>query len=379
MPPELVGEVTDRRRGGPAPRGAAPLLCRDDPGPRRADPVATPPTTAARPPGASRRSSSRRSTCRRRGRPAVRRRRPRSTGSRRSASRAARRRSRRRGVRPASRSSLSFSGIDDYLTCPMKYKLGHVVRVPVPPHHAMIYGAALHRAVQEFHRRHARGDVMSEEELVDVVRRGLEQRGVPLARSRGGAPGRRPGDPAPVPGGPARARRGRPGLRRARVLLLARRRPDPRALGPGRHRAGRRRDRRRRAGIARPRRTPTRSRRRSSSLRPRAGDDHRLQDQRRPGPGESATTSPRLAPAPDLRDGLRGGGRPPAGCRPAPLPRHRASSAGPRSTPGVSPADGSGSRSPRRGSAPATTRRGRAPAPAATARSGRSVRPSVAT
>ncbi|HEY7969945.1 MAG TPA: ATP-dependent DNA helicase [Candidatus Limnocylindrales bacterium] len=64
---------------------------------------------------------------------------------------------------------LSFSGIDDYLTCPMKYKLGHVVRVPVPPHHAMIYGSALHRAVQEFHRRQARGDVMSEEELIESL------------------------------------------------------------------------------------------------------------------------------------------------------------------------------------------------------------------
>jgi DNA helicase-2/ATP-dependent DNA helicase PcrA len=62
--------------------------------------------------------------------------------------------------------TLSFSAIDSYLTCPLKFKLGHVVRVPVPPHHAMVYGAALHRAVQEFHRRHARGDVMSEPELI---------------------------------------------------------------------------------------------------------------------------------------------------------------------------------------------------------------------
>ncbi|HEV7810963.1 MAG TPA: ATP-dependent DNA helicase, partial [Candidatus Limnocylindrales bacterium] len=61
--------------------------------------------------------------------------------------------------------TLSFSAIDDYLTCPLKYKLGHVVRVPVPPHHAMVYGSAMHRAVQEFHRRHARGEVMSEEDL----------------------------------------------------------------------------------------------------------------------------------------------------------------------------------------------------------------------
>jgi DNA helicase-2/ATP-dependent DNA helicase PcrA len=48
----------------------------------------------------------------------------------------------------------------------LKFKLGHVLRVPVPPHHAMVYGAALHRAVQEFHRRHGRGEVMTEEELI---------------------------------------------------------------------------------------------------------------------------------------------------------------------------------------------------------------------
>jgi DNA helicase-2/ATP-dependent DNA helicase PcrA len=70
------------------------------------------------------------------------------------------------GPRPSSEPlTLSFSGIDAYLSCPLKYKLAHVVRVPVPPHHAMIYGSAVHRAVQEFHRRHARGEVMTDEEL----------------------------------------------------------------------------------------------------------------------------------------------------------------------------------------------------------------------
>ncbi len=61
--------------------------------------------------------------------------------------------------------SLSFYQVDDYLTCPRKYKYGHVVRIPVAPHHALIYGSALHRAVQEFHRRQARGEVMTELEL----------------------------------------------------------------------------------------------------------------------------------------------------------------------------------------------------------------------
>ena len=61
--------------------------------------------------------------------------------------------------------SLSFYQIDDYLTCPLKYKYAHVLRVPLAPHHAIIYGAALHKAVQLFHQRHARGHVMSEAEL----------------------------------------------------------------------------------------------------------------------------------------------------------------------------------------------------------------------
>ncbi|TMD32785.1 MAG: ATP-dependent helicase, partial [Chloroflexi bacterium] len=60
---------------------------------------------------------------------------------------------------------LSHSSIDAYLTCPAKYRYSHVLRLPVPPHHSLVYGAALHAAVQEFHRRHARGEVMSEEAL----------------------------------------------------------------------------------------------------------------------------------------------------------------------------------------------------------------------
>jgi DNA helicase-2/ATP-dependent DNA helicase PcrA len=60
---------------------------------------------------------------------------------------------------------LSFYAIDDYLTCPLKYKYAHLLRVPLSPHHSIIYGSALHAAVAEFHKRHARGDVMTEEDL----------------------------------------------------------------------------------------------------------------------------------------------------------------------------------------------------------------------
>jgi DNA helicase-2/ATP-dependent DNA helicase PcrA len=62
--------------------------------------------------------------------------------------------------------SLSFYQVDDYLTCPLKYKYVHVLRVPIAPHHAIVYGSALHKAVQEFHRLQARGYLMTEDELL---------------------------------------------------------------------------------------------------------------------------------------------------------------------------------------------------------------------
>ena len=46
-----------------------------------------------------------------------------------------------------------------------------VLRVPVAPHYALIYGSALHKAVQEFHRLEARGQVMTEAQLFEAFSR----------------------------------------------------------------------------------------------------------------------------------------------------------------------------------------------------------------
>ncbi len=47
---------------------------------------------------------------------------------------------------------LSHRQVDDYQTCPLKYKYIHVLRVPILQHHTVIYGNALHQAVQEYLR-----------------------------------------------------------------------------------------------------------------------------------------------------------------------------------------------------------------------------------
>lgn len=44
--------------------------------------------------------------------------------------------------------NLSYRQIDDYLTCPLKYHYIHRVKIPIRQHHAVIYGAAIHRAIR---------------------------------------------------------------------------------------------------------------------------------------------------------------------------------------------------------------------------------------
>jgi DNA helicase-2/ATP-dependent DNA helicase PcrA len=53
--------------------------------------------------------------------------------------------------------TLSHYQVDDYLTCPLKYKYIHVLRVPIREHHAVVYGKALHDAISAYLRRKLAG------------------------------------------------------------------------------------------------------------------------------------------------------------------------------------------------------------------------------
>jgi len=56
--------------------------------------------------------------------------------------------------------TLSFSQVDDYLSCPLKYRLRHQVRVPTPPHHALVFGNAVHQAVAAGNLQRMRGEAI---------------------------------------------------------------------------------------------------------------------------------------------------------------------------------------------------------------------------
>ncbi|MDQ3879870.1 MAG: PD-(D/E)XK nuclease family protein, partial [Chloroflexota bacterium] len=69
----------------------------------------------------------------------------------------------RLGDRPL---TLSYHQVGDYLECPARYRFAHVIRIPTPPSHALVYGKALHAAVQAFHRRQMGGGRMTLEDLL---------------------------------------------------------------------------------------------------------------------------------------------------------------------------------------------------------------------
>jgi DNA helicase II / ATP-dependent DNA helicase PcrA len=65
---------------------------------------------------------------------------------------------------------LSYNQIDDYETCPLKYRYVHVLRVPLLTHHAVVYGHAVHEAVRRHFEARLAGVGFSADDLVAAFR-----------------------------------------------------------------------------------------------------------------------------------------------------------------------------------------------------------------
>jgi len=65
---------------------------------------------------------------------------------------------------------LSYGQIDDYETCPLKYRYVHVLRVPLLTHHAVVYGHAVHEAVRRLFDARLAGRDFSADDLVAAFR-----------------------------------------------------------------------------------------------------------------------------------------------------------------------------------------------------------------
>ena len=66
---------------------------------------------------------------------------------------------------------LSYFQVEDYLTCPLKYKFRHVLRIPVPPHHTLVFGRVLHNTIHSFLKRRMLGKIVEKAELFEEYER----------------------------------------------------------------------------------------------------------------------------------------------------------------------------------------------------------------
>ena len=62
--------------------------------------------------------------------------------------------------------ALSYFQVGDYLTCPLKYKFRHIMRIPVLPHHTLVFGRVVHNVIHFYLRNKLSGKKITEEALI---------------------------------------------------------------------------------------------------------------------------------------------------------------------------------------------------------------------
>src|SRR5437763_9061384 len=72
---------------------------------------------------------------------------------------------------------ISHKQVDDYQTCPLKYRYVHVLRVPILRHHAVVYGSTIHKVVEHYLLRRTAGNYTSLEDLLAEYERASVNQG----------------------------------------------------------------------------------------------------------------------------------------------------------------------------------------------------------
>ncbi len=64
---------------------------------------------------------------------------------------------------------ISYGQVDDYLTCPLKYRYAHVAQVPLGSNPAAMYGIAIHHAIKVYHQHRMKGLPITADEVVSAL------------------------------------------------------------------------------------------------------------------------------------------------------------------------------------------------------------------
>ncbi len=72
---------------------------------------------------------------------------------------------------------LSHRQVDDYQTCPLKYRYIHLLRVPILRHHTVVYGNTVHKVVEHYLKRRVAGNYTSLADLLAIYEREWDNQG----------------------------------------------------------------------------------------------------------------------------------------------------------------------------------------------------------
>ncbi len=64
--------------------------------------------------------------------------------------------------------TVSYSQIDTYEMCPLKYKYRYLLQIPAPPHHSLSFGRTIHQTLYTFHSLEQQGKTPSEADLLQL-------------------------------------------------------------------------------------------------------------------------------------------------------------------------------------------------------------------
>ncbi|MFQ5899720.1 MAG: ATP-dependent helicase [Candidatus Methylomirabilia bacterium] len=71
--------------------------------------------------------------------------------------------------------TISYRQVDDYQSCPLKYRYVHILGIPIRRHHTVFYGSTLHTVVEHYLRRRVVGLFTPLEDLLAVFEREWER------------------------------------------------------------------------------------------------------------------------------------------------------------------------------------------------------------
>ncbi|MFC1653413.1 ATP-dependent helicase [Patescibacteria group bacterium] len=73
--------------------------------------------------------------------------------------------------------SLSYTQIDDFNGCPLKYKYRYILKVPTLPKQSLTFGRTIHETLNDFHRLAQQGKKLSQKEFIDLYKSHFNETG----------------------------------------------------------------------------------------------------------------------------------------------------------------------------------------------------------